>query len=104
MKIEEINKLKIFNKLKTITRSSSVDNRKESTAEHTWSALVLADFFLTKTNTKLNRLKVYELLMYHDVAEIYAGDTPLHPEIKTLNKKVFYDLLNFMEENNYFEE
>lgn len=25
--------------------------------------------------------------MYHDVAEIYAGDTPLHPEIKTMNKK-----------------
>ncbi len=38
---------------------------------------------------KLDRLKVYELLMYHDVPEIYAGDTVLHPEIIQDNKSKF---------------
>ena len=85
--IDDIQKLRIINKLKTTYRFSTVENRKESTAEHTWSAMIWADFFLTNTNTKLDRVKVYELLMYHDVAEIYAGDTPLHPEIKQTNKK-----------------
>lgn len=78
--IDDINKFRLFNKLKSVYRFSSVDNRKESTAEHTWSAMILADFFLTKTEIKLDRLKIYELLMYHDVAEIYARDTPFIPK------------------------
>jgi len=61
---------------------ASVDDRKESPAEHTWSALVLADYFLTKTQRKIDRLRVYELLIYHDLVEIEAGDTPLHPDHK----------------------
>ena len=84
--MEDIHKFRIFNKLKTIYRFNSVKDRKESTAEHSWSCLILADFFLSKTNSNLDRLKIYELLMYHDVVEIEAGDTPLHPEIKRLDK------------------
>ncbi len=84
--MEDIHKFRIFNKLKTVYRFNSVGNRKESSAEHTWSCLILADFFLSKTNYNLDRLKVYELLMYHDVVEIEAGDSPLHPDIKRLDK------------------
>ncbi len=85
--MEDINKLRIFNKLKSIYRANSVGNRKESSAEHSWSCLILADFFISKYNIDVDRLKVYELLMYHDVVEIEAGDSPLHPNIKDLNKK-----------------
>ena len=85
--IKELNKLRIFNRLKSVYRLNSVDKRKESSAEHSWSCLILADFFLSKTKRKINRLKVYELLMYHDVVEIEAGDSPLHPGIKHLDKK-----------------
>lgn len=84
--IKYIHKLRIFNKLKSVYRFNSVGKRKESSAEHSWSCLIIADFFLSKTKRKLNRLKVYELLMYHDVVEIEAGDTPLHPKIKKLDK------------------
>ncbi|WP_457619098.1 HD domain-containing protein, partial [Lutibacter sp.] len=84
--MDDINKFRIFNKLKTVYRFNSVENRKESSAEHSWSCLILADFFLSKFNFNLDRLKVYELLMYHDVVEIEAGDTPLHPEVKRLSK------------------
>jgi putative hydrolase of HD superfamily len=78
--LEEIHKFRIFNKLKSIYRFNSVENRKESTAEHSWSTLILADFFLTKyPELNLDKLKVYEYIMYHDVVEIYAGDTPLIP-------------------------
>ena len=85
--MEEINKFRTFNRLKSIYRFCSVGERKETTAEHTWACLMLADFFLTKYNFDLDRLKVYELLMYHDVVEIEAGDTPLHPNINSDGKK-----------------
>lgn len=78
---DEIQRFRTFNKLKSVYRYSSVDDRKESSAEHTWSALVLADLFLEQGTYNLNRLKVYELLLYHDAVEIITGDRPLHPDI-----------------------
>jgi len=84
--MEDIHKFRIFNKLKSVYRFNSVENRKESSAEHSWSCLILADFFLSRAKFNVDRLKVYELLMYHDVVEIEAGDTPLHPKIKRLDK------------------
>ena len=70
--------LRNFYKLKNIERANSVGHRKESPAEHSWSCLILADYFLNKIkNQELDRLKVYELLMYHDVVEIEAGDVNL---------------------------
>ncbi|MDO8581922.1 MAG: HD domain-containing protein [bacterium] len=86
--MNEINKFRIFNKLKSIYRINSVEDRKESTAEHTWSCLMLADFFLSEMkDKKIDRLKVYELLMYHDIVEIEAGDTPLHPDNTSTDKR-----------------
>ncbi|MBI4154275.1 HD domain-containing protein [Candidatus Woesearchaeota archaeon] len=85
--MDEIHRFRILNRLKSIHRLNSVGDRKESSAEHSWSCLLLADFFLSKNDYGLDRLKVYELLMYHDVVEIEAGDTPLHPELKHTGKK-----------------
>ena len=85
--MEEINKLRRFYHLKNIDRQGSVGARKESSAEHSWSCLILADYFLTTIkNNNLDRLKVYELLMYHDVVEIESGDVPIHHEEKRKDK------------------
>ncbi|MFH1916662.1 MAG: HD domain-containing protein [Nanoarchaeota archaeon] len=80
--ILDLDKLRKFYQLKNVTRMNSVMDRKESPAEHTWSALVLADYLLSKVDFKVDRLRVYELLLYHDLAEIDVGDTPLYPENK----------------------
>lgn len=66
-------------------------DRHESSAEHSWGALMLADFFMSsmekdEATIKLNRLKVYELLMYHDVVEIETGDVPIIPDSPRGNK------------------
>src|SRR3989338_7190882 len=86
--MDDIHKFRIFNRLKSVYRYASVDDRHESTAEHSWSSLVLADFFLNemivKKKMNIDRLKVYELLMYHDIVEIEAGDTTLHPDKESL--------------------
>jgi putative hydrolases of HD superfamily len=85
--MEDIHKFRIFNKLKSVYRFNSVDDRKESSAEHSWSCLILADYFITKHKLSIDRLKIYELLMYHDVVEIETGDLPLHPDIARTDKK-----------------
>jgi putative hydrolase of HD superfamily len=76
--METINKLRKFYHLKNVERACSVMSRKESSAEHSWSCLILADYFLNLIEEKLDRLKVYELLMYHDIVEIETGDVPIH--------------------------
>lgn len=81
--IDDILKYKLLNGLKSVNRSAIVGSRRESPAEHSWGCLMLADFFLSRMDLKkrkINRLHVYELLMYHDVVEILAGDAQLHPE------------------------
>jgi putative hydrolase of HD superfamily len=89
--MQEIWKLNILNRLKSVYRANSVDSRKESAAEHTWSALMLADYYSSLVSQDLDKLRVYELLMYHDVVEIFAGDTPLDPnnEVEDQQEKEF---------------
>ncbi len=61
-------------KLKTVERGLNVGNRKESSAEHTWSCMLIADIVIDFIDEPLDRGKVLELLLYHDVVEVYAGD------------------------------
>ncbi len=69
--------------LKKVYRFNSVENRKESTAEHSWSSMVLADYFMSKSDFTLDKLKIYELLMYHDIIELIIGNTVLHPSLSS---------------------
>lgn len=86
--MENLHKIRKFYHLKNVERGCTVLSRKESAAEHSWSCLILADYFLTLMNdSKLDRLKVYELLMYHDVVEIEAGDVNINDLEKRKLKK-----------------
>ncbi|MGM5488924.1 MAG: HD domain-containing protein [Nanobdellota archaeon] len=62
--------------------------RRETTAEHVYSSLRLADFFLTTERefADLNRLHVYQLLMYHDDVEIITRDTGISERLKRKGK------------------
>lgn len=85
--MSDLNKLRYFYRLKSVDRNNSQGSRKESSAEHTWSCLVLADYFLGKVKQKLDRVKVYEMLMYHDVVEIEEGDVDLLDQERRTEKK-----------------
>jgi putative hydrolase of HD superfamily len=84
--MEDILKLKKINELKDVYRLAKVKDRNESSAEHSWSCLIIADFFLSKVKN-VDRLKVYELLIYHDLPEIITGDFPLKPGKEFPDKK-----------------
>lgn len=86
--MKNIQQLRELYRLKNIDRACSVQNRKESAAEHSWSCLILADYFLSMMQAqKLDRLKVYELLIYHDLVEIESGDFYWFDQEKRKNKK-----------------
>lgn len=96
---ENFSKILELYKLKEIPRDSSNQyydekdqikyERRETTAEHVYSTLRLADFFLTteKEFSDLDRLRVYELLMYHDDLEIRTGDIGISKRDRRLNKE-----------------
>ncbi len=49
---------------------------------------MLADYFLEKYGYDLDRQRVYELILYHDLVEIYAGDVDLlHQTEEVKNSK-----------------
>jgi putative hydrolases of HD superfamily len=76
--------LAVINKLKDVERGGLVGNRAESTAEHVYSAMVLAEYYLKKVKG-LDEKKVLKLLLYHDLVEIYSGDLKIWD--KDLEKK-----------------
>jgi putative hydrolases of HD superfamily len=83
----EINKLRKLYQLKNVERVGKVKERQESPAEHSWSSLILADYVINNFKIDIDRLKVFELLMYHDIVEIEAGDVAIHHEKERENKK-----------------
>lgn len=67
-----------MNKLKQVFRNTitSVD-RKESTAEHSWSASMIAVILMSELKKEfvdIDELKTIKLALIHDIVEIYAGD------------------------------
>lgn len=94
-------------KLKTVERGLNVGNRKESSAEHSWSCLLIADILLNQVDEDLNRLKVFEYLLYHDVPEVYAGDAKFNnPEEMRLKQEkeeaAIQKILSFIPNPNRF--
>ena len=83
----DLNQFRILNKLKSVYRVSKVGDRNESTAEHTWACLMLADYFLEKYDYNLDKKRVIDLLMYHDVMEIEAGDVSVYDNEPAEQKK-----------------
>jgi len=114
--MSELDKLRTVFKLKEVCRNIPVQSRKESPAEHSWCCMVLADYFLQKI--EVDRSKVMDLLLYHDLVEIESGDTYFMDEesvkkqkkreeegFKALHKKLPPELLEkYIKLHNEFQE
>ena len=104
-----INSLSELEKLKTVERGLHVGSRKESSAEHSWSCMLIADILLDHIDEPLNRLHVLEYLLYHDVVEVYAGDAKFNnpEEMKRKHEKEeksFQKILSFIPNPNRFQK
>ncbi len=83
--MHELDKLRIAYLLKYVDRACQRKQRKESTAEHVYSMFILAEYFLKKVK-KLNKDKVHKLILYHDLVEVYSGDTNIFDKKKRKTK------------------
>jgi putative hydrolases of HD superfamily len=64
-------------KLKAVLRRNSPVNteRRENSAEHSWSLALMAIVLAEHTNQPVNLLRVLKMVLIHDIVEIDAGDT-----------------------------
>lgn len=85
--MEEIEKIKKLLYLKQVYRAGDKKGSKESTAEHVYGCLVLAQYFLKEVREKLDELRVMKLILYHDLVEIETGDIFILDKEKRENKE-----------------
>lgn len=70
------------------------NGEKESTADHTWFMFVIADYLLAKLEEvavwkyKLDKLKIYEMIVYHDLIEAETWDVDLNPISANFEKQL----------------
>ena len=66
-----------IDKEKTIVRETYLadESRKETGAEHAWHMAVMAMVLSEYANEKVDTGRVIQMLLIHDLVEIYAGDT-----------------------------
>lgn len=69
--------------LKTTARANWVysEARFETVAEHNWHALLLAMLFADAAPEGVDHNRVRDLLIVHDLVEVYAGDTPIWDDV-----------------------
>jgi putative hydrolases of HD superfamily len=67
-----------LSKLKLVFRNTQTQtDRKESTAEHSWSASMIVMVLMNQLKNEfgqIDELKTIKLTLIHDIVEIYAGD------------------------------
>ncbi|WP_073603100.1 HD domain-containing protein [Vibrio aerogenes] len=67
-----------LDRLKSIlrrTRVKSAEGRLENTAEHSWHVAIMAILLEEYANEPVDISKVVQMLLFHDIVEIDAGDT-----------------------------
>lgn len=67
-------------RLKTVLRQSPLAavDRRENDAEHSWHLALMVVILAEHADEKINVGHTVELVLVHDLVEIYAGDTPLY--------------------------
>lgn len=100
--------LRELEKLKTVERGLYVGKRKESSAEHSWGCMLVADILIDFVEEPLNRQKVLDYLLYHDVVEVYAGDAkfndPEEMKAKPVKEQQAFDrILEFIPNKERFK-
>jgi putative hydrolases of HD superfamily len=85
-----LNFLMLLDRFKSVERRSYLvdHSRRESDAEHTWHMIMFALLTAPKINVDgLDMLRVIELIMIHDLGEIFAGDTFAYADVSGKHEK-----------------
>ena len=80
-------------RLKEVNRKGTVGNRWESAAEHNYSSMMIASYYI-RFYPELNFERVMKIVLFHDLVEIFAGDTFILDD-KDLESKIKRESLAF---------
>jgi putative hydrolases of HD superfamily len=74
---QQLNFILEIDKLKQVLRQNHVldGTRRENTAEHSWHLAMLGLVLADRSGEPIDRARVIEMLLLHDIVEIDAGDT-----------------------------
>jgi putative hydrolase of HD superfamily len=80
--VKKLHFIKEVDKLKSVSRRAYITDhsRYENSAEHSWHIAVMALLLGEHAPESVDRFRVLELLLIHDMVEIYAGDTFCYDE------------------------
>jgi len=72
--------LREIDRLKSVVRQSPLldRSRKENSAEHSWHLAMYALLLAEHAAASVNRERVIQMLLIHDIVEVDVGDTPIH--------------------------
>lgn len=78
-----------LDQLKSVMRKNYLiqENRHENTAEHCWHLALMALLLAEYADSEINLGRLLELLLIHDLVEIYAGDTYCYDQDKTQDQE-----------------
>lgn len=80
--------MRVTDQMKLIYRTVeiSTNERGESDAEHSWHLALLLMLLEKDLPQNIDKIKLYKMLVMHDMVEIYAGDTPLYDDVGRMDK------------------
>jgi putative hydrolases of HD superfamily len=78
-----------IDRLKAVVRQSplAAADRRENDAEHSWHLAMLVIMLAEYSDEPIDVGHTVELVLVHDLVEIYAGDTPLYDEVAGLDQQ-----------------
>ena len=93
---ELIEIMHLAEKLKNATRHSDTSGgRRESVAEHSWRAALMA-FFLADAFPEADMDKVIQMCLIHDLGEAFTGDIPTFEKTKADEEKETRALIDWV--------
>ena len=74
--------IKEIDKEKEIIRQTPLadGSRKENDAEHAWHMAIMTMLLSEYSNEKIDKYRTMEMLLIHDLVEVYSGDTYCYDE------------------------
>lgn len=77
-------------RMKAVLRQSvtAAVDRRENDAEHSWHLALMALVLADRAAVPVDVARVVELVVLHDLVEVYAGDTPLHDDVDLAEQAV----------------
>jgi putative hydrolase of HD superfamily len=86
---EQLTFLVEVDRLKTIVRQSPLAavERRENDAEHSWHLAMMVVILAEYADEKIDVGHTIQLVLVHDLVEIYAGDTPLYDDAARVDQQ-----------------